>query len=108
MVSNKNLVIVESPAKAKTISKYLNTNKGLREYGKFIVMSSKGHIRDLKKKDLSIDIQNDFQPQYEILTEKVALVKELKDKASTVDNVYLAADFDREGEAVWYYNDLWP
>jgi DNA topoisomerase I len=100
MVSHKNLVIVESPAKAKTISKYLNTSKGLREFGKFIVMSSKGHIRDLKKKEISIDILHDFQPQYEVLTDKVALVKELKDKALTVDNVYLAADFDREGEAI--------
>jgi DNA topoisomerase-1 len=100
MVSQKNLVIVESPAKAKTISKYLNSNRALREYGKFIVMSSKGHIRDLKKKDLSIDIAHDFNPQYEILVDKTALVKELKEKASLVDNVYLAADFDREGEAI--------
>lgn len=100
MVSQRNLVIVESPAKAKTIAKYLNSNKALRDYGKFIVMSSKGHIRDLKKKDLSIDLEHDFQPQYEILLDKVALVKELKEKALTVDNVYLAADFDREGEAI--------
>ncbi len=100
MVSQKNLVIVESPAKAKTISKYLNSNRALREYGKFIVMSSKGHIRDLKKKDLSIDIAHDFNPQYEVLVDKTALVKELKEKALSVDNVYLAADFDREGEAI--------
>jgi DNA topoisomerase-1 len=100
MVSQKNLVIVESPAKAKTISKYLNSNRALKDYGKFIVMSSKGHIRDLKKKDLSIDVEHDFQPQYEILADKIALVKELREKASTVDNVYLAADFDREGEAI--------
>lgn len=100
MVSQKNLVIVESPAKAKTITKYLNSSKALRNYGKFIVMSSKGHIRDLKKKELSIDIQHDFEPQYEVLLDKQALVKELKEKASSVDNVYLAADFDREGEAI--------
>lgn len=100
MVSQKNLVIVESPAKAKTISKYLNSSRLLREYGKFIVMSSKGHIRDLKKKELSIDVDRDFHPQYEILVDKVALVKELREKASAVDNVYLAADFDREGEAI--------
>jgi DNA topoisomerase-1 len=96
----KNLVIVESPAKAKTIAKYLNGNKNLRHLGKFVVMSSKGHIRDLKLRELSIDVSNDFKTDYEVLKDKVQLVKELKEKASQVTNVYLAADFDREGEAI--------
>jgi DNA topoisomerase-1 len=96
----KNLVIVESPAKAKTIAKYLNGSKALRDMGKFIVMSSKGHIRDLKNRELSVDIEKDFEPHYEVLKDKVALVKELKEKAKQVDHVYLAADFDREGEAI--------
>lgn len=96
----KNLVIVESPAKAKTIAKYLNGNKNLRHLGKFVVMSSKGHIRDLKLRELSIDVDHDFKTDYEILKDKVELVKELKEKALQVNNVYLAADFDREGEAI--------
>jgi DNA topoisomerase-1 len=96
----KNLVIVESPAKAKTIAKYLNGNKNLRNLGKFVVMSSKGHIRDLKLRELSIDVNDDFKTDYEVLKDKVQLVKELKEKASQVTNVYLAADFDREGEAI--------
>lgn len=98
--SQKNLVIVESPAKAKTISKYLNNNRSLQPFGRFIVMSSKGHIRDLKNKELSIDVQHNFEPTYEVLKDKITLVKELKEKAGQVDNVYLAADFDREGEAI--------
>jgi DNA topoisomerase-1 len=96
----KNLVIVESPAKAKTIAKYLNGSKALRDYGKFVVMSSKGHIRDLKNRELSIDIEKDFEPHYEVMKDKVTLVKELKEKAKQVEHVYLAADFDREGEAI--------
>lgn len=96
----KNLVIVESPSKAKTISKYLNGNKNLRHLGKFVVMSSRGHIRDLKNRELSIDIDNDFATQYEVLKDKIELVKELKEKAANVTNVYLAADYDREGEAI--------
>lgn len=96
----KNLVIVESPAKAKTISKYLNNNRALQPFGRFIVMSSKGHIRDLRNKELSIDVEHNFEPTYEVLKDKGSLVKELKEKASQVDNVYLAADFDREGEAI--------
>jgi DNA topoisomerase I len=96
----KNLVIVESPAKAKTIAKYLNGNKNLRNMGKFIVLSSKGHIRDLKNRELSIEVDKDFATHYEVLKDKVQLVKELKEKASQVNNVYLAADYDREGEAI--------
>lgn len=96
----KNLVIVESPAKAKTIAKYLNASKALRHMGKFSVMASMGHIRDLKNRELSIDIDKDFATHYEVLKDKVKMVDELKAKAKTVDNIFLAADYDREGEAI--------
>ena len=84
----KNLVIVESPAKAKTIEKFLGND--------FKVMSSYGHIRDLKKKDFSIDIENNFEPSYEIPADKKALVSELKSAAKKADMVWLASDEDRE------------
>lgn len=96
----KNLVIVESPAKAKTIAKYLNASKNLRHLGKFSVMASMGHIRDLKLRELSVDVNNDFATEYEVLKDKTKLVQELKDKVAIVNNVYLAADYDREGEAI--------
>jgi len=96
----KNLIIVESPAKAKTIAKYLNASKALRHLGKFSVMASYGHIRDLKNRELSVDIENDFATHYEVLKDKVKLVEELKEKVKMVENVYLAADYDREGEAI--------
>lgn len=96
----KNLVIVESPAKAKTIAKYLNGSKALRHMGKFSVMASMGHIRDLKNRELSIDVNKDFATHYEVLKDKVKLVDELKAKAKTVENIFLAADYDREGEAI--------
>lgn len=96
----KNLVIVESPAKAKTIAKYLNGSKALRHMGKFTVMASMGHISDLKLRELSIDVDKDFATQYEVLKDKTKLVDDLKQKAAQVDNVYLAADYDREGEAI--------
>ena len=87
----KNLVIVESPAKAKTIEKFLGKD--------YKVMSSYGHIRDLKKKEMSIDT-NTLQPEYEIPEEKMKLVKELKQNAEKADKVWLASDEDREGEAI--------
>jgi DNA topoisomerase-1 len=96
----KNLIIVESPAKAKTITKYLNASKALRHLGKFSVMASMGHIRDLKNRELSVDVENDFTTHYEVLKDKMKLVEELKQKAKMVENVYLAADYDREGEAI--------
>lgn len=96
----ENLIIVESPAKAQTIAKYLNSNPNLKSYGKFIVLSSKGHIRDLKKKELSIDVDNDFTPQYDILYDKKDLIKTLKEKARSSNTVYLATDYDREGEGI--------
>ena len=88
----KNLVIVESPAKAKTIEKYLGPD--------FVVKSSMGHIRDLSKGDGAIDISGGFKPKYEISADKKELVKELKKLASTAQTVWLATDEDREGEAI--------
>lgn len=86
-----NLVIVESPAKAKTIEKYLGKD--------YKVMSSYGHIRDLKKKELSID-ENDLNPVYEIPEEKKKIVAELKKQAKQAKKIWLASDEDREGEAI--------
>lgn len=91
----ENLVIVESPAKAKTIEKYLGKD--------FRVVSSFGHIRDLKKKNLGIDIDNDFAPEYEIPKEKAKVVGELKKAASESKNIWIASDEDREGEAIAWH-----
>jgi len=91
----ENLVIVESPAKAKTIERFLGKD--------YVVKSSFGHIRDLEKKDLGIDIQNNFQPQYEISADKKAVVKELKSLAKEAKTVWLASDEDREGEAIAWH-----
>lgn len=94
-----NLVIVESPAKAKTIQKFLGKD--------YKVMSSYGHIRDLEKKDFSIDVDNDFEPIYEIPEDKTNLVSELKKAAKNVKTVWLASDEDREGEAIaWHLNEV--
>jgi DNA topoisomerase-1 len=95
----KNLVIVESPAKAKTIEKFLGSD--------FKVMSSYGHIRDLKKKDFSIDINNNFEPIYEIPSDKKKVVTELKAASKNAETVWLASDEDREGEAIsWHLYDV--
>lgn len=91
----KNLVIVESPAKAKTIEKFLG-----KEYK---VMSSYGHIRDLKKKDLGIDLENGYTPIYEVPSDKKKVVDELKKAAKEADMVWLASDEDREGEAISWH-----
>ncbi|WP_029906193.1 type I DNA topoisomerase [Prevotella sp. 10(H)] len=91
----KNLVIVESPAKAKTIEKFLGKD--------FKVMSSYGHIRDLKKKDLGIDLENDYTPLYEVPADKKKVVDELKKAAKEADTVWLASDEDREGEAISWH-----
>ena len=90
----KNLVIVESPAKAKTIEKFLGQD--------FKVMSSYGHIRDLKKKELSVD-DDTLEPEYEIPEEKVKLVADLRSKANKAEKVWLASDEDREGEAISWH-----
>lgn len=95
----KNLVIVESPAKAKTIEKFLGKD--------FKVLSSYGHIRDLKKKDFSIDVEKNFEPFYEVPDDKKALVKTLKAEAKDADIVWLASDEDREGEAIsWHLYEV--
>lgn len=94
----KNLVIVESPAKAKTIEGYLGKD--------YIVKSSFGHVRDLAKKDKAIDIEHDFKPKYEVSTDKKKIVTELKKLAKDAEMIWLATDEDREGEAIsWHLKE---
>src|SRR5574344_1887232 len=94
----KNLVIVESPSKAKTIEKFLGKD--------FLVKASMGKIRDLSKKDISIDIANNFEPKYEIPKDKHKVVDELKKDVAKADTVWLASDEDREGEAIaWHLKE---
>jgi DNA topoisomerase-1 len=96
---SKNLVIVESPAKAKTIAKFLGKD--------FVVKSSFGHIRDLPKKGMSVDIANNFTPVYEVSADKKKVVSELKKAAKEADTVWLASDEDREGEAIaWHLAEV--
>ncbi len=96
---NENLVIVESPAKAKTIEKFLGKD--------FTVASSMGHIRDLEKKDFGIDIENKFKPKYIITPDKRKIVTELKKLAKDAKMVWLASDEDREGEAIaWHLKEV--
>ena len=94
----KNLLIVESPAKAKTIEKYLGED--------FTVKSSIGHIRDLPEKGIGVDIENNFRPEYEISADKTKLVAELKKLAKKAETVWLATDEDREGEAIAWNDNL--
>src|SRR5450755_1619569 len=89
------LVIVESPTKAKTINKYLGKQ--------YIVKASLGHIKDLPKNDLAVNVDNDFEPRYEVIEGKKKLIAELKAAAKGMESVYLAADPDREGEAICYH-----
>ncbi|MFC7774243.1 type I DNA topoisomerase [Flavobacterium sp. GCM10027622] len=91
----KNLVIVESPAKAKTIEKFLGKE--------FQVESSYGHIADLPSKEIGVDVDNDFKPKYEVSPDKKALVKKLKDLSKNAETVWLASDEDREGEAISWH-----
>ncbi len=91
----ENLVIVESPAKAKTIEKFLGKD--------FRVISSFGHIRDLAKKNLGIEIENNFNPTYEIPKDKVRIVSELRNVAADSKNIWIASDEDREGEAIAWH-----
>jgi DNA topoisomerase-1 len=91
----KALVIVESPAKAKTINKYLGKD--------YVVKASLGHIKDLPKRDLAVDVDNGFEPHYEVIEGKKKLIAELKAAAKKVDEIYLAADPDREGEAICFH-----
>src|SRR5919197_4156751 len=91
----KALVVVESPAKAKTINKYLG-----RDYK---VVASMGHIRDLPKSKLGVDIENDFAEQYESIATRKKVIKELKDAAKDASDIYVATDPDREGEAIGWH-----
>ena len=94
----KNLVIVESPTKSKTIEKFLGKD--------FVVKSSNGHIRDLAKKEMSIDIENQYEPEYQITEDKHKLVAELKKAVKEAETVWLASDEDREGEAIaWHLQE---
>ncbi|MBP3684201.1 MAG: type I DNA topoisomerase [Oscillospiraceae bacterium] len=94
-----NLVIVESPSKAKTIGRYLGPN--------YTVKASMGHLRDLPKSKMGVDLENDFTPQYIAVRGKESLIKELKADAAKADTVYLATDPDREGEAIsWHLKEL--
>ncbi len=95
----KSLVIVESPAKAKTVNHYLGTD--------YVVKASMGHVRDLPEKKLGVDVQADFQPTYQVIPEKKKIVAELKKAARDSERVILAADPDREGEAIsWHLSQL--
>jgi len=91
----KSLVIVESPAKARTIGKYLGKD--------FVVKASLGHIKDLPKNELAVDIERDFKPTYVLIEGKKKLLQEIKQAAKKADRIYLAADPDREGEAICYH-----
>jgi len=95
---SKNLVIVESPAKAKTIEGFLGKD--------FTVRSSFGHVRDLPRKGNAIDIENNFEPTYEISVEKEKVVSELKKLSKAAEMIWLATDEDREGEAIsWHLSE---
>ena len=92
--TGKNLVIVESPAKAKTINKYLGDD--------YIVKASMGHVRDLPSKGMGVDLKT-FEPEYEVLESRSKVINELKKLAKTASQVYLATDLDREGEAIAWH-----
>ena len=92
---SKNLVIVESPAKAKTIEKFLGPD--------YVVKSSIGHIRDMPKKDMGIDLNNNFLPTYAVSGDKRKIVSDLKKSVKAAEKVYLATDEDREGEAIAWH-----
>ena len=96
---HKNLVIVESPAKAKTIERFLGEG--------YVVTSSMGHVRDLEKKDFGIDLENNYQPNYVVTPDKKKIVSELKKMAKDAEIVWLASDEDREGEAIaWHLMEV--
>ena len=96
---SKNLVIVESPAKAKTIEGYLGKD--------YKVVSSYGHVRDLPKDDMAIDVKNGFKPTYEVSKDKKEVIKNLKKDVKSSEMIFLASDDDREGEAIsWHLYEL--
>src|SRR6185436_14128896 len=92
MPAKKSLVIVESPAKANTINKYLGSD--------YVVKASLGYVKDLPKSKLGVDVKNDFEPVYEVIPGKEKIIKELRAAAKTAGRILLAADPDREGEAI--------
>lgn len=94
-INMSDLIIVESPSKAKTLKNYLGSG--------YTVIASKGHVRDLPASRLNVDVEHDFEPKYAILKEKKPLIKELKDAVASSDKVYLATDPDREGEAISWH-----
>ena len=97
--NKKNLVIVESPTKAKTIERYLG-----RQYH---VVASKGHIRDLPKSKMGVDISHHFKPEYISIRGKGPIIKDLKKEAAKAKKIYLASDPDREGEAIaWHVSHI--
>jgi len=91
----KGLIIVESPTKVRTIKRYLGKD--------FDVRASVGHVKDLPKKRLGVNVEDNFRPEYEIISGKNKIIKELKSAATKVDNIYLAPDPDREGEAIAWH-----
>lgn len=99
-MSDINLVIVESPGKVATITKYLNNNPELKKLGKFVVMASVGHIRELPPKSLGIDIEHNFKLTYEFSELKKKVIADLVKNAKNAKTVYLAGDFDAEGEQI--------
>ena len=99
MANHKNLVIVESPSKAKTIGKYLGSD--------YLVKASMGHLRDLPKSTMGVDLDREFAPEYVPVAGKEKLISELKQAADQAETVYLATDPDREGEAIsWHLKEM--
>src|SRR5215470_2114454 len=92
MAAKKSLVIVESPAKANTINKYLGSE--------YVVKASLGHVKDLPKSKLGVDLENNFEPVYEMIKGKEKVIKEIRAAAKSAQRIFLAADPDREGEAI--------
>ncbi|MCP4366469.1 MAG: toprim domain-containing protein, partial [Planctomycetes bacterium] len=92
---SKRIVIVESPTKAKTINKFLGAG--------YVVRSSMGHVRDLPHNKLAVDVDKDFEPEYKIMPKRKEMVKSLKAEVKATDEVYLAPDHDREGEAIAWH-----
>ncbi len=92
---SKHIVIVESPAKAKTIGKFLGDD--------YLITASYGHVRDLPSKKLGVDVENNFEPDYAILKDKSKIIKDLKKLCQKKENIFLATDPDREGEAIAWH-----
>lgn len=91
----KSLVIVESPAKARTINKFLGPD--------FVVEASGGHIMDLPRRKMGVDVEGDFQPEYVIIPARKKIVSQIKKEAKSAENIYIATDPDREGEAIGWH-----